>query len=63
MDGQEVDTDVVEGVGVNRVRPGDDGGVDRTIDQDVSRNIASKKSNSVIITFFFRREELMIIST
>ena len=63
MDGQGVDTDVVEGVGVDRVRPGDDGGVDRTIDQEVLRNLSSEKSNSIIITFFFRWEELMIIST
>ena len=63
VDGQGIDTDVVEGVGVDGVRPGDDGGVNRTIDQEVSRNLAPKKSNSIIITFFFRWEELMIIST
>ena len=63
MDGQGVDTDVVEGVGVDRIRPGNDGGVDRTMDQEVSRNFAPKQSNSVVITFFFRWEELVIIST
>ena len=35
MDGQGVDTDVVEGVGVDGVRPDDGGGVDRAVDQEV----------------------------
>ena len=63
MDGQGADTDVVQGVGVDRIQPGDGGGVNNTIDQEVLRNFAPKQSNSVVITFFFRREELVIILT
>ena len=44
MDGQGFDTDVVEGVGVDGVRPSNDGGVDRTIDQEVLRNLAPKRA-------------------
>ena len=63
MNGQGVDTDVVEGVGVAGVCPDDGAGVDRTIDQEILRNFAPEKSNSVIITLFFRQEEFVIIST
>ena len=35
MNGQGVDTDVVEGVGVDGIRPGNVAGVDRAIDQEV----------------------------
>ena len=63
MDGQGVGTDVVEGVGVDWIKPGDDGVVDRTIDQEALRNFALKQSNPVVITFLFRREKFVIIST
>ena len=53
-----IDTDVVEGVGVDWVRPGDGAGVDRNIDKEISGNLAPEKSNSVIITLFFRRKNL-----
>ena len=46
MNGQGVDTDVVEGVGVDGICPGDGAGVDRTIDQEILRNFALEKSNS-----------------
>ena len=59
--GQGVDTDVVEGVSIDGIRPGDGARVDRSIDQQFLGNFASEKSNSVIITFFFRREKFVII--
>ena len=63
VDGEGVDTDIVEGVGVDGVQPGNDGGVDRTVDQEILRNLSPEKSNSVIIMFFFRREEFVIVPT
>ena len=63
MYGQGIDTDVVEDVGVDGVWPGNGAGVDRTIYQEISGNLAPEKSNFVIITLFFRRKEIMIIST
>ena len=62
MNGQGVDTDVVEGLGVDGIHLGDVAGVDRAIDQEVLGNFAFEKSNSVIIMLFFRREEFVIIS-
>ena len=62
MNGQVIDADVVEGVGVDGIYPGDGAGVDRTIDQEILRNFAPEKRNSVIIMLFFRREEFVIIS-
>ena len=43
MNGQGVDTDVVEGVGVAGVCPDDGAGVDRTIDQEI---LSSSHSSS-----------------
>ena len=62
MNGQGVDTDVVEGAGVDGVHPDDGAGVDSTIDQEILGNFASEKSNSVIVMLFFRWEEFVIIS-
>ena len=63
VDGQGIDTDVVEGVGVDGITPGDGAGVVGAINQEVLGKFASEKRNSVIITLFFRWEEFVIIST
>ena len=63
LDGDGVDADVVEGVGVDGLRPEDSGGVDGAIDHEVLRDCASKQSNSVVVTFLFSREEFVIVST
>ena len=62
MNAQGFDTVDVEGVGVDGICPDDGAGVDRTIDQEILGYFASEKSNFVIITIFFRREEFVIIS-
>ena len=63
MNRQGIDTDVVEGVGVDGVHPDNGAGVDRLLGQEITGNFASEKRNSVIVKLFFRREEFVIIST
>ena len=44
MNGQCVDTDVVEGLGVDVICPGDVAGVDRAIDQEIWEILLLKRA-------------------